>query len=89
MSYTCHSYNYLYHKVLDIFYQSRRIVAGPLYLIYWSVYANFTSGKTSLCLLQIVKGKNSSIDQRKTEFVKKSKVTNGIKSEEVSSYNII
>ena len=60
------------------------MVAGSLYLIHWSVYVDLTSGKTSLFLLQIVKGKNSSIDQRKIEFVKKSKVTNDIKSEEVS-----
>ena len=58
--------------------------AGSLYLIHWSVYVDLASGKTSLCLLQIVKEKNSSIDQRKTEFMKKSKVTNDVKSEEVS-----
>ena len=75
--------------MLGIFYQSRRIVVDPLYLIDWSVYVNFTSGKSSLCLLQIVKGNKSSIDQRKTEFVKKNKVANSVKSEEVSSYNII
>ena len=58
--------------------------AGSLYLICWSVYVDLTSGKTSLCFPQIVKGKNSLIDQRKIEFVKKNKVTNDVKSEEVS-----
>ena len=43
-----------------------------------------TSGKTLLCLPQVVKGKNSSTDERKIDFVKKSKVTNDVKSEEVS-----
>ena len=58
-------------------------MAGSLYLIYGSVHFDLTSGKTSLYLLQIVKGKNSSIHERKIKFVKKSKVTNDLKSEEV------
>ena len=58
--------------------------AGSLYRIYWSVYVDLTGGKTSFYLPEIVKEKNSSIDQRKIEFVKKSKVTIDVKSEEIS-----
>ena len=87
MSYTCHSYNYSYHKMLDIFFQSWRIVAQQVHYIFiWFIILYFTSGNTSFCLPQIVKGKNSSIDQRKIEFVEK--VSNDVKSEEVSFFFI-
>ena len=83
LSYTCHSYYYLYHKYIFSVVENSG-AAGSLYLIYWSVYVDLTGGKTSFYLPEIVKEKNSSIDQRKIEFVKKSKVTIDVKSEEIS-----
>ena len=59
MSKSCHSYNYLYHEMLDFFSAVENSgTPRSLYLIYGSVYGDLTCGKASICLPKIVKGRN-------------------------------